>query len=221
MRIKLSTLQRLIAEAMENAYDVLNLKPGATPREINAAWSRLVWDLRAARGGGRGGHEADLINYYRRAAMAAKAHAAGMAEDPMFEPRAVKPMAEPKAPRAAAAGGAGDLSDIPFADPGERKMRKAKSTGKVYYGKYGKDGAKRSVVRVQKKLYGTGPDGVLSTGNPTMFGGGDVVGLDVSPDYDGRIRVSDGDHSQEWEPVDEVRKVIDELVIESLMRQVA
>jgi len=218
MRIKLSTLQRLIAEAMENAYDVLNLKPGATPREINAAWSRLVWDLRTQRGGGRGGHEADLINYYRRAAMAAKAHAAGMAEDPMFEPRAVKPMAEPKAPRVPAAGGTGDLSDVPFADPGERKSRKAKATGKVYYGKYGKDGAKRSVVRVQKKLYGTGPDGVLGTGDPTMFGGGDVVGLDLSPDYDGRIKVSDGDHNQEWDPIDEVRKVIDELVIESLVR---
>ncbi len=222
MRIKLSTLQKIIAEATENAYAVLGLQPGASKKEILNAWRQLVFAARQARGGGRGGHQAAEINLYLRAVNAALSNL----EDPSapldFEPRAVKPPPEPKAPRAAAAAGGdpNDLSDIPFADPGDRKMRKAKASGKVYYGKYGKDGAKRSVVRVQKKLYGTGPDGILGTGDPTMFGGGDVVGLDLSPDYDGRLRVSDGGHDQMWDPIDEVRKVVDELVIESLMQKI-
>jgi len=220
MRIKLSTLQKIIAEATENAYSVLGLQPGATRKEILHAWRQLVFAARDARGGGRGGHQAAEINLYRRAVTAALANLDDPSAPLDFEPKMVRPPPEPKAPRVRAAGNPNDMSDIPFADPGDRKMRKAKATGKVYYGKYGNDGAKRSVVRVQKKLYGTGPDGVLSSGDPTMFGGGDVVGIDLSPDYDGRLRVSDGGHDQMWNPIDEVRKMVDELVIESLMREI-
>ena len=230
MRIKLSTLQKIIAEAMENAYDVLGLQPGATPREIKKAWSQLVWAARQARGGGRGGHQAAEINLYRRAHDAAMAHTLGQAENPMFEPRAVKPPPEPKAPRApraAAVDPMADDADNPLLDPGEtlptRKMRKAKDSYLVYHGKYGKDKARRSVVRVQGKAWGTGPDGALPDGGETIFGKGDRVAVDLTDEPDGRVRVFDPEHAeydQTWTPVEEVRRLVDELVIESLMRKV-
>ena len=96
MRIKLSLLQKIITEALENAYDVLGIKPGATPREIKAAWAKLVHDARATRGGGRGGQEAALINYYGKAVRAALANTADPGVDPTFEPRVPRAPREPK-----------------------------------------------------------------------------------------------------------------------------
>lgn len=221
MRIKLSTLQQIIAESMENAYDVLGIKPGASKKDILAAWRGMVLDARSARGGGRGGLQGHEINYYNRAAKAAMANLLDPTAEPVFEPRAVRMPPEPKAPRGMDGGLDGADAANPLMDPVDAKAlkkRKAKASYKVY-GPWGKD--KRSVVRVQGQLYGTGPEGVLSSGDPTMFGTGDNVGIDMSPDLDGRLRVSDSGHDQVWDPVDEVRKVVDQLVIETLMRQVA
>ena len=214
MRIKLSVLQKIISEALENAYDVLGVQPGATPREIKAAWARLVHDARSSRGGGRGGHEGALINYYGKAVRAALANVADPEVPPMFEPRIPKAPPAPREPKMSPDMGVPGEESTPFDEPGDaRRQRKAKADYKVYTTKDG-----RSVVRVQGKLYGTGPDGALGDGDQTIFGKNDRVGVDLSPDLDGRMRVSDRGHDQVWSPMDEVRQIIDDLVIESIVR---
>lgn len=230
MRIKLSVLQKIISEALENAYDVLGIQPGASKREILAAWRRLVFDARATRGGGRGGQESPLINYYGRAVRAAIANLDDPSVDPTFEPRPVRAPKEPTmgwdAETAAAdlAGGnlatAGSSGGEASFDVAGTKMartgRKPKESYKVYKTKDG-----RSVVRIQGKLYGTGPGGALPSGGKTRFAAGGRANTAFDPDQDGRnvtVAMPGEDYSQTWDPVDEVRKIVDSLIIESLCR---
>lgn len=227
MRIKLSTLQKIITEALENAYDVLGLQPGASKKEILAAWRRLVHDARATRGGGRGGQEGALINYYGKAVRAALANLGDPSVDPTFEPRV------PRAPKELATGwdaetAAADLaggnaavgtpraagrSAADFDVSGgqlTRVGRKPKANYKVYKGKGGTAG--RSVIRVGNQLYASGPE--------TRFEPNSRADVFFDPDLDGRAKVSKSgeDYSQTWDPVDEVRKVVDALIMESLWR---
>lgn len=234
MRIKLSLLQKIITEALENAYDVLGIQPGASKREILAAWRKLVYDARATRGGGRGGQEGALINYYGKAVRAALNSLEG-GGDPTFEPRV------PRAPAGSASGwdagaaaadnariagemgadagmGGGEVGGDASFDVAGSKMarvgRKPKESYKVYKTKDG-----RSVVRIQGKLYGTGPAGALPSGGKTRFAAGGRANTAFDPDQDGRnvtVAMPGEDYSQTWDPVDEVRKIVDELIIESL-----
>lgn len=82
---------------------------------------------------------------------------------------------------------------------------------KVYTKKAG-----RRVIRVGGKLYGTDTGGQLDTGEQTRFKANDRVR--VSPERNGAYRVKDpkGDHSQVWNPVDEVRQVVDAAIIDVL-----
>lgn len=75
----------------------------------------------------------------------------------------------------------------------------------------------RRVVRVGGKLYGTGTGGSLSGGGQTRFNANDR--LKVSPD-DGKMKVgkADSDYTQSWDPIDEVRQVVEELVLETIVR---
>lgn len=227
MRIKLSVLQKIITEALENAYDVLDIQPGASKKEILAAWRRLVYDARTTRGGGRGGQEGALINYYGKAVRAALANLNDPSVDPTFEPRV------PRAPKELATGwdaetAAADLAGgnaavgTPRAASGAgdfdvaggqvtRVGRKPKASYKVYKGKGGTAG--RSVIRVGNQLYSSGPQ--------TRFEPNSRADVFFDPDLDGRARVSKSgeDYSQTWDPVDEVRKVVDALIIESLYRE--
>lgn len=110
------------------------------------------------------------------------------------------------------------------AAPGPQRPRPAptgrptKDTYKVYPWKNS-----RRVVRVGGKLYGTGVGGTLSTGGTSRFNANDRVKVSLD---NGRMKVSNdaGSHSQTWDPiaqadnVDEVRKIVDELVIEMIAR---
>lgn len=236
MRIKLSLLQKIITEALENAYDVLGIQPGASRKEILAAWRRLVHDARATRGGGRGGQEGALINYYGKAVRAALAGLEGA--DPTFEPKV------PRAPAGSSTGWdasaaaadnariAGDMAadagmgaggemggDASFDVAGSKMARvgrKPKESYKVYKTKDG-----RSVVRIQGKLYGTGPAGALPSGGKTRFAPNDRANTVFDPDQDGRnvtVNKPGEDYSQTWDPIDEVRKIVDAVIIESLCR---
>lgn len=236
MRIKLSLLQKIITEALENAYDVLGIQPGVDRKTILAAWRKLVHDARATRGGGRGGQESALINYYGKAVRAALASLDGA--DPTFEPKV------PRAPQGSSTGwdasaakadnarisgemtadgglGSGDEmgGDASFDVAGEKMARvgrKPKGSYKVYKTKDG-----RSVVRIQGKLYGTGAAGALPSGGKTRFAAGGRANTAFDPDQDGRnvtVAMPGEDYSQTWDPVDEVRKIVDELIIESLCR---
>lgn len=230
MRIKLSTLQKIITEALENAYDVLGLQPGASKKDILAAWRRLVYDARSTRGGGRGGQEGTLINYYGKAVRAALANLKDPNVDPTFEPRVPRIPKELTtgwdAETAAAdlAGGNAELAGGSIASGTEdpsfdvvgtklaRTGRKPKASYKVYKGKAGNAG--RSVIKIGNQLYASGPQ--------TAFEPNSRADVFFDPDEDGRnVKVSKPgeDYSQTWDPVDEVRKVIDELIIESLYRE--
>ena len=88
---------------------------------------------------------------------------------------------------------------------------------KDVYKVYPYRGGKR-VVRVGGKLYGTRDGGRLPDGGNTRFQGGDRA----SVTKDGskmKVGKTDGsNHTQTWDPIDEVRSVVDELVIEMLER---
>lgn len=222
MRIKLSTLRTIISEALENAYDVLGVQPGASKKEILAAWRKLVYDARASRGGGRGGHEATLINYYTRAVKAAIANAENPDIPPTFEPRAVRPHTGADAPEDQswenwAENGGGALPDEQAAATGDPMAPGAKRTRKPQrnYKTYGtKDG--KTVIRVGGQLYGTGAGGDIGDGQKTRFTKNDRVNVTFDPEADGRVTVGKGDdYTQTWNTVDEVRQAVDRLIIES------
>lgn len=90
--------------------------------------------------------------------------------------------------------------------------RKTKDSYKVYPWR-----GQRRVVRIGGKLYGTGEGGRLKDGGTTRFNSGERA--NVSKDGT-RLKVtkSDSDHTQTWDPIDEVRHAVDELLIEMFAR---
>lgn len=92
----------------------------------------------------------------------------------------------------------------------EPSTGRSKDTYKVYGWKQG-----RRVIRIGGKLYGTEPGGRLKDGGGTQFNANDRI----KPTKDGsrmKVKHSTGDHTQTWDPVEEVRQVIDNMVIEML-----
>lgn len=114
---------------------------------------------------------------------------------------------------------AGDAAPAAGSPPGQRPeagARPSKDSYKVYPWRNG-----RRVVRINGKLYGTGSGGrVMDPNHPaggyqTRFNANDRA--QVTPD--GRkmkVKKPDSDHTQTWDPIDEVRQVVDELVLEML-----
>ena len=117
----------------------------------------------------------------------------------------------PPGPSPSAAGAAGAASGA-GAGRSEPTGRPTKDTYKVYGWRQG-----RRVVRVGGKLYGTQAGGRLANGNNTRFNANDRAR--VAPDGN-RMKVTNPStsHSQTWDPIDEVRKVIDDLVLEMIVR---
>ncbi len=88
----------------------------------------------------------------------------------------------------------------------------AKDTYKVYSWKGG-----RRVVRVKGKLYGTGTGGQTKKGAATKFYPNDRV--KVTPKDSGmNVGSTVSSHSQDWDPVDEIKKTIDEMIVETLFK---
>lgn len=88
------------------------------------------------------------------------------------------------------------------------------------YKVYGWRGGRR-VVRVGGKLYGTRPGGRVTGADgvdaATQFNANDRAR--VTPDgTDMRVKKPDSDHTQTWTPVDEVRDMVDEIVMETIIR---
>lgn len=205
MRIKLKTLQNIILESLDNAYNVLGIEPGASPEQIRAAWRALVLQARSDREAGIGhGFESPLISHYNLAAQALISDP----NNPEFEGYDENsPSITPPRERVAKAP-----SEEPLPDD-IKKGRKTKDSYKVYPWK-----DNRKVIRVGGNLYGTGPQGGLDDGQTTKFNKGDRAGVAFDPDDDGRVTVSSDSHSQKWNTVDEVRKLIDEVIIEMMIR---
>jgi curved DNA-binding protein CbpA len=95
----------------------------------------------------------------------------------------------------------------------KEKAKRKKDVYKVYPYR----GARR-VVRVARKLYGTEPDGYWNDNGQTKvtkFKGNDRV--EVSQDGD-KMKVKDvnSDHTQTWDPIDEVRSIVDNMIFEMI-----
>jgi curved DNA-binding protein CbpA len=109
--------------------------------------------------------------------------------------------APPPGPRAAGAAGQAAAGGRPTKDS---------------YKVYGWRGGRR-VVRIGGKLYGTGQGGNLSGGGQTQFNANDRAR--VTPDGNNmKVKKPDSDHTQTWTPVDEVRHMVDEIVMETIIR---
>ena len=100
----------------------------------------------------------------------------------------------------------------PADNDGYPEANPRRSAYKVYPWRQG-----RRVVRVNGKLYGTDTGGRLKDGGTTKFNANDKARVQRAG---GRLKVSktDSDHSQTWDPIDEIRQVVDELVIDELAR---
>lgn len=77
----------------------------------------------------------------------------------------------------------------------------------------------RRVVRVGGKLYGTDTGGRLKTGGQTKFQANDRA---RTTPVNGKMKVTKShngaDHSQTWDPIDEVRQIVDDIIIESIVK---
>jgi hypothetical protein len=103
----------------------------------------------------------------------------------------------------------------PSPPPGAGARGAAERGVRDSYKVYGWRGGRR-VVRVKGKLYGTEPGGRLRGGGNTSFNANDRAQVRM----DGtRMKVTNPttNHSQTWDPIDEVRQVIDRLVIEMII----
>jgi curved DNA-binding protein CbpA len=117
---------------------------------------------------------------------------------PGFSTRAAPPRNDNPAPAPGAGRG---FTSEPGAKPD------AKKTYKVY----GRKAGRPVHTRYKGKAYGPGPK------TNTQF----VPGQDAEVSMDGeklRVKKTTSDHTQTWDPVDEARRVIDELVIEHIVR---
>lgn len=101
----------------------------------------------------------------------------------------------------------------------QQAARPTKDTYKVYSWKGG-----RRVVRIKGKLYGTGAGGrVMDPTNPaggyqTRFNANDHV--KVSPRGRGvKVGSTSSDHTQDWDPVEEVFKAIDTMIVEMIVKE--
>jgi len=201
MRIDINTLRQLINEATGNAYELLGVSPDASPFEIRKAWRRLALQYRQDRKNG----DPWAFEKIKNVNLAKDALLSGQHEYQGFENRATQGPPAEKAPR------------------GPGIPQKSKETYKVY----APWREKRAVVRVGGKVYGTGPQGVLATGEPTGFKGGDRARVGMTST--GKMGVSDAEtgRTQEWDPIDqgcgddddmnEVRNLINSLVLEQIV----
>lgn len=100
----------------------------------------------------------------------------------------------------------------PAAEPAAGKGRGDKDSYKVY-----PYAGQRRVMRIKGKLYGTGEGGRLPDGGVTKFNAHDRA--NVKRDGE-RIKVTNPDtgHSQTWDPIEEVRTVVDDIIIEMLTK---
>ena len=194
--MNISTLRRQLFEALDNAYSVLGLQPGATDEEIKSAWKDLTFQYRGAKAAGdpfANVKIAHLNKAVRHLLGAAKE--TGQAEFAGYEgPSVVMPEREPGAPKKKAV-----------------RVSRTSDSYKVYPWK-----DKRKVVRIKGKLFGTEPGGNLRDGGQTKFASAERATTSTDR-ADGRLSVTktDGsDHTQTWDPVDEAF----ERVAESLLR---
>jgi len=198
MQIKASVLKRLVTEAIGNAYQVLGVGPEATDFEIRKAWRALALQYRSERQMGDPHAYAKIADVTRaKNALLRTPGDRGTGEYEGYEGASAKMPAE-KQPR------------------GPGIARKSKESYKIYPWK-----EKRQVVRVGGKVYGTEPGGALPGGGTTRFKGGDRAKVGLNPSGKMGITSTQDDHTQEWDPidqVDEVRKVLDVLVIEMFSR---
>jgi len=92
----------------------------------------------------------------------------------------------------------------------QQRQQRAQDVYKVYPYKQA-----RRVVRVGGKLFGTDPGGRLKDGGNTKFNANDRarVARDGS-----RMKVSkqDSDHTQTWDPIDETRRIVDDIIFEMI-----
>lgn len=120
------------------------------------------------------------------------------------------------APPAGAPAGGGQAGAGPQPGP---TGRPSKDSYKVYGWRQG-----RRVVRVGGQLFGTGPGGNLSGGGQSRFNANDRARVSRTADGKMKVQKTDSDHSQTWDPIaqsadmDEVRQVVDELVLEMIQR---
>lgn len=199
MRIRISTLQRLISEALGNAYQTLGIGPEATDFEIRKAWRTLALKYRSERQLGDPHAYAKIADVTRaKNALLGTPGERGAGDYEGYQGQSVQ-MPKEKMPR------------------GPGIPHRSKESYKVYPWKQ-----KRSVVRVGGKVFGTEPAGVLPNGEQTKFKGNDRVKVGMTANGKMGIASTTDDHTQEWDPidqdvemgVDEVRQVIDELIIE-------
>ena len=67
------------------------------------------------------------------------------------------------------------------------------------------------MVRVGGKLFGTDTGGRLKAGGVTKFNANDRV--KVGPTGKNmKVTATDSDHSQDWDPIDEIRSIVDAAV---------
>lgn len=204
MRIDINTLRKLINEAVGDTYKVLGVEPSASPFDVRKAWREKALRLRGQRQGGDPWAYSQIedINAAKDAGERGETEYAGYENPDTLGPPAP---AAPKGP------------GIP---------QKSKETYKVY----APWREKRAVVRVGGKVYGTGPGGKLSSGEPTKFKGGDRAKVGVTPSGKMNISSTEDDHTQEWDPIDqsedmddgdmdEVKKLISRLVHESALQE--
>lgn len=93
---------------------------------------------------------------------------------------------------------------------GATTRRHPKNSYKVYGWRQG-----RRVVRVGGKLYGTGPGGRVGNAQ-TRFNANDRA--QITRDGERlKVKKPDSDHTQTWDPIDEVRQIVDNMVIDMLV----
>lgn len=94
---------------------------------------------------------------------------------------------------------------------GEKSGQPMKGTYKVYPYR-----GSRRVVRVGGKVFGTGQGGRLPNGAQTQFQGNERA--EVSRDGDKmKVKKPNSDHTQTWDPIDEIRQIVDNMIIEMLV----
>lgn len=110
----------------------------------------------------------------------------------------------------------GGAAPPPQPPPGQARAagaatgRPTKDSYKVYGWRQG-----RRVVRVGGKLYGTGQGGRVGNAQ-TRFNANDRA--QVTRDGERmKVKKPDSDHTQTWDPIDEVRQIVDNMVIDMLV----
>ena len=133
--------------------------------------------------------EYKFVNHYTRQGGQVKCEGSGKPRAKPYAPPPPPDQPPPNAPPKAAPSGT-----------------PKKDTYKVYPWKGG-----RRVVRVGGKLFGTDTGGRLKAGGVTKFNANDRV--KVGPTGKNmKVTATDSDHSQDWDPIDEIRSIVDAAV---------